>query len=247
MESEEIYFLVCEGPSDTFVIEDIAKNISKLMKKEIKIHLLAPQRDATSREFPEHGWEEVRAWCQIHGNKSLDPTDLSMMAFVARRKNWRNQMEVVGAKGLIIHMDTDIAQYIDDISPKFTSGTKNARKKHCGKALLNWLVEKSIPEEIHFLLATHSTETWLLSTHERIEPIFSDLTPNFDFEEIVDVVDRLIQLGYHTHIDRETGRKKLTKHETIYKRYANQLTAVLPKVRNECEEVESLCKRFENK
>lgn len=113
------------------------------------------------------------------------------------------------------------------------------------KAILNWLVEINKPEEIHFLLATHSTETWLLSTYERNHPIFSDLTTDFDFEEIENVVDRLVKLGYATHIDRETGRTKLTKHENLYKRYANHLTANLRKVRSECAEVESFCERLE--
>lgn len=240
----EIYLLVCEGPTDTFVIKEIAKKISDQTGKKIQINLLSPKRDATTKKFPPHGWEEVRAWCDHYGNKPINPADKSLFAHLARTKHWRNQVAFVNAKGLIIHIDTDIAHLIYGLPTKFTSGSLVARKRFCTQAILNWLREPTLPKEMHFVLATYSTETWLLATYDRVNTVFGDLPATFNFEEVVDPGERLIILGRQTYTDPATGRIRLNKHESVYKGYAKEIANNLTKVQSECDEVDSLCKRF---
>ncbi len=243
--ASKLYLLVCEGPTDILVIENIAKKISEDIDNKITIRELAPQRDATTNRYPSHGWKEVKRWCQLYG-VSLDTSSNTLEAFAARSKNWRAEIGISNADGLIIQMDTDIVEYITDFIPGYEGSTKSARKRFAQKAILSWLGETSLPSEIYLLLSTASTETWLLATHDRIESVFNDLPQNFDFEDIEDVVRRLIDLGYVTYIDRNTGQEKLNKDLNIYSNYATQIANNLSKIRFECEETEKLCQKLES-
>lgn len=242
--SDKIYLLVCEGPTDIQVINKIAKKISATMNDNIIIRELAPQRDQTTRRYPNHGWEEVRKWCKLYGKS--DFTDENPFARLAQQKNWQALIKASGAEGLIIQMDTDIAQYIDDITPPFTKSTKRARKKFCQKSILTWLGLSDISDNIYFLLSTYSTETWILSTYDRDNLVFNDLEENFDFECIDNSVERLISLGNNSYIDQDTGKEKLVKNLDIYQTYSNNIANNLEKVRSECEEAEKFCSMLES-
>jgi hypothetical protein len=228
------YLLVSEGPTDILVIKEIANKISKDTSREIIIQELSPQRDATTNSYPNHGWKEVKRWCSVNGN-NIEEVD-SPFAVFAKHKHWRNH--IAFADGLIIQIDTDIAEYIDDMIPSYSGDTKNTRKNFCKKALLKWLGEMHKPEEIYFLLSTHSTENWVLATHARTEAVFNDLSNTFDFEEITNVVDRLGSLGYTTYVDPSSGKTKLSKDLKLYSTYAKKIKNNLIKVRQECEEAE---------
>lgn len=242
--SDKIYLLVCEGPTDIQVIDKIAKKISTEIDDNIIVRELAPQRDQTTKRYPNHGWEEVRKWCKLYGKS--DYTDENPFARLAQQKNWQALVSASGAEGLIIQMDTDIAQYINDITPTFSKSTKKARKKFCQKSILTWLGLSDIPVKIYFLLSTYSTETWVLSTHERSESIFEDLEDGFDFECIDNSVERLILLGYASYIDVDSGKEKLSKKLDVYKSYSNNIANNLEKVRLECEEAEAFCSMLES-
>ena len=240
--ASKLYLLVCEGPTDILVIDKIAKKISNDIDHTIQVRELSPQKDATTNRYPSHGWEEVRRWCKLYGT-SIDTSVATLEAFAASRKNWRAEVKISNAHGLIIQIDTDIVQYITDQIPIYNGSTKNERKRFAKKAILNWLGEDTLPDEIYLLLSTSSTETWVLATHDRIESVFDDLDHGFDYENIEDVVERLFTLGYLSYIDRETGKKKLSK--SNYTPYAKKIVDNLRKVRSECEETEKLCQEFE--
>ena len=238
------YLLVCEGPTDILVIDKIAKNISENINDTIEIQELAPRRDATTYRYPSHGWEEVRKWCKVYG-KNADIDD-NPFAELIQKRNWRALLKISNANGLIIQMDTDIVEYITDLIPRYnssTGSTKNSRKQFAKRAILSWLGEEEIPNEIYLLLSTTSTETWILATHDRVENIFNDLPSDFDFEDINDVINRLFDLGYASYINRE-GMKKLKKDLEIYKTYAQRITDNLEKVCSECEEANKICNLF---
>ena len=237
--ADKLYLLVCEGPTDILVIDKIAKKISDDTDNTITIRELSPQKDATTNRYPSHGWEEVRRWCKVYG-KTIDVDD-NPFAMLAQKKNWRALVKTSNAHGLIIQMDTDIVQYITDLIPNYNGTTKNSRKNFAKKAILNWLGEATIPNEIYLLLSTQSTETWLLATHDRVESIFSDLPKNFDYENIVNVIERLLTLGYLSYID-DRGKTKFSK--SNYKPYAQKIADKLDKVCLECEEAEKLCQEF---
>jgi len=237
------YLLVCEGPTDILVINKIAKKISQINNIKIEIQELSPQRDATTRRYPNHGWEEVRQWCRLYGT-SLDITSNSFEALAAKSKNWKTQLAISGAEAIIIQIDTDIVNYITDLAISYTGTTKQVRKRFAQNAILNWLGESSLPDNIYLLLSTQSTETWLLATHERTEEVFSDLSDNFDFENIDNVIELLCNLNFQYICYDEGKRKKLSKSD--YRPYAMRIIENLQKVRNECDEAERFCNFLEN-
>ena len=232
------YLLVCEGPTDILVINKIAKKISQSADVQIEIQELSPQRDATTRRYPNHGWEEVRQWCRLYGT-SIDITSNSIEALAAKDRNWRTQLALSGAEAIIIQMDTDIVSYITDLATSYAGTTKQARKGFAQNAILNWLGESSLPDSIYLLLSTQSTETWLLATHERTEEVFSNLSDNFDFENIDNVIELLCSLNFQYICYDEGNRKKLSK--SNYTPYAMKIIENLQKVRRECDEVEKFC------
>jgi len=238
--ADKLYLLVCEGPTDILVIGKIAKKISEDIDTTIQIRELSPQKDATTNRYPSHGWEEVRRWCKVYG-KTID-TDDNPFAILAKQKNWRALLKASNAYSLIIQMDTDIVQYITDLIPNYRGSTKNEKKRFAKKAILNWLGEDKLPNEIYLLLSTTSTETWVLATHDRVESVFSDLPNDFDYENIEDVIERLFRLDYLSYIDTETGKEKLSK--SNYMPYAQKIVDNLEKVRLECEEADKLCREF---
>jgi hypothetical protein len=237
-----LYLLVCEGFTDSLVIDKIAKKIGQTIGRSIEIRTIAPQRDATTGRTEDFGWENVRQWCELHGtSQNIEPH--SLQALAASKKNWKPLISFSGASGLIIQIDTDIVEQIGDIRPPYSGSTKKARKNFMEKAIITWLGERDLPTEIFILASTHSTETWILATYDRSNGIFKDLDENFDFEDIKDVTKRLLELGYKCHPENE---KKLNKHKDFYTDYANNITAKITKVRSECEEVEKLCRKLES-
>lgn len=234
--SDKIYLLVCEGPTDIIVVKEIAKKISNEINNTIKIRELSPQKDATTARYPSHGWEEVRRWCRLYGT-SITSTDNTLEAFAARRKNWKAELALADADGLIIQMDTDIVQFITDLAYTYTSSSKDSRKRFAEASILHWLGETNTPDEMYFLLSTQSTETWLLATHNRIESVFNDLPEDFDFEDIENAVERLLSLGYISYVD-SAGKQKFSK--SNYQPYAQKISNNLEKVCLECEEAKHL-------
>ncbi len=235
------FLLVCEGPTDIVVLKSIADKLSENMAKNIKIRELSPQKDATTQRYPRHGWEEVRRWCKIWG-KTEDSND--PFAALARKKNWRALLALENASGLIIQMDTDIAEQINVNFSTYSGSSKSSRKRYCNNAILTWLGESERSEQAYFLLSTYSTETWILATKDRSLSVFDDLSDTFDFETIDNPTERLINLGYKCYT--ENSRIKLSKDLRLYNQYSNQISDNLSVVRQECETAEEFCSFLEN-
>lgn len=64
------YLLVCEGPTDTYVIKRLASKIYEELGKAVEIIALAPQIDATTGTWERHGWSGVRNYVKNLGVKN---------------------------------------------------------------------------------------------------------------------------------------------------------------------------------
>jgi hypothetical protein len=139
------FLLVCEGPTDIEVINAMSKGLVNANGLSIEIVPLSPQRDETSGNYPPHGWTAVRDWCQSNRKKTeaevahLTPA----LRQIALRKNWINILSASSAAGLLIQIDTDIAEQISDLPKKFADSGLS-RKDYTRSAIQHWLAEKSI-------------------------------------------------------------------------------------------------------
>ena len=235
------YLLVCEGPTDFEILSAISKNIENKNGHSIEIVPLSPQIDATSGSYPPHGWTAVRLWCKSNRVKSQgDVASLDdKLREVALRKNWLALVAVSGADGLIIQLDTDIAEHIVDLAPPFL-GSGVTRREFCDTAIAKWLGVKKIHPNMFLVLSSHSTETWLLAMHDPEDAVFADLTVPFNYEDIPDPEDRLLVLGYK----KKSGR--LHKKPSVYEGYAHTLVGRLTQVRQRCVEAEVFCDFIES-
>lgn len=237
------YLLVSEGPTDHVVIKEIAKKISSQIGQSIEIVELSPQRDATSGTYPAHGWNAIQSWCKKFSTKSQDSMahlPASTQQFL-RRQSWRSLLAFDGSIGLLIQLDTDIAQDLRDLK---IIEPGDCRKTHCKEAILTWLNESADVDGLYLALTAHALETWILATHSPSDPVFDDLPENFNYEHIEDVEERLIRLGYESKMKR--GRQRLKKSPyTIYDNYAKRIAADLSNVRNRCEAADEFCKHLE--
>ncbi|MDN5079945.1 hypothetical protein O8C89_05375 [Aliarcobacter butzleri] len=238
------YLLVTEGPTDFIILKKISSIVSKYTNKNIEFIELSPQKDETMNRYPNHGWKEVRNWCRLNG-KNMDNLENEFAKIVARGRNWKGLVKITQARGIIIQIDTDIADYIDELGIKYEGKNKFSRKKFCEKAILNWLGENSLVENLFLVKSTYCMETFILATYPRNDFIFNDLPANFDYENITDVIPRLISLGFESYSTQD-GIKKLSKDLNLYKGYSNLIKQKFRNVRLECEEIDSLCKKLES-
>lgn len=238
------FLLVSEGPTDHVIIKEVAKTISSATGKEIEVIELSPQRDATSGTYPGHGWNGIQSWCKKFSLKT--PESLSHLPPTAQqylmRQNWRALLAFDSADGLIIQLDTDIAEQLTELK-NIQPG--ECRKTHCSESVLSWLNESAISTELYLALTSHSIETWILATHPPTADIFKDLPANFNYEEITDVEDRLLSLGYASKFKRGRNRVRKTPHD-IYIPYAKSISENMSAVRQRCESADNLCKHFES-
>ncbi len=238
------YLLVTEGPTDFIILEKISSIISKNIDKHIEFVQLSPQKDQTSDRYSDHGWKEVRKWCRLYGKNKDDLANV-FARLSSKSKNWKTLVKVSNAKGIIIQIDTDIAEYIDEINFRYQGTNKLSRKRFCEKVILNWLGEDSLVEGLYFMKSTDSTETFILATFPRNHENFNDLPAFFDFEDIKDVIPRLIKFGL-TNYTREDGINRLSKDLGLYEKYSDMIEKNFTKVRQECQEIDFLCQKLEN-
>jgi hypothetical protein len=240
------YLLVCEGPTDIRILDEISKSLTAIGGHKIELVPLSPQEDKTSGQYPPQGWSAVRAWCMA--NRKKTNSDVAHLApalrNVAQRKNWSSLVAASGAAGLIVQIDTDIADLISDLPQSFANSGL-PRKEYTRAAVLDWLNISSYPvNSLYLVLSTYSTESWVLACHEPTDSIFSDLTPGFSYEDLSDVEDRLVAKGLKSKIKR--GRRRLDKSKALYQAYATQIVSSLQNVRSRCQAAEDYCFFLEN-
>lgn len=239
------YLLVCEGPTDIQILQKISQTTVNKNGYKLEIVPLAPQRDATTATFPPHGWSEVRAWCKSNMQKTeADVAHLpAQLRPIALRKNWKVIAAAAGADGVIVQMDTDIAEQISDLPSSFAASGKN-RRDYCMDGILAWLKEAALDPAMFLVLPTYASETWILATHEPTESVFSDLPKAFSYEDISDAEARLVALGYASK--RKNGVMRVSKKASHYESHANRVAAALATVRARCPEADAVSVFFEN-
>lgn len=225
--------LISEGPTDFYVIKKIASAISSKEKRNIDIQLFSPKQDATGK-YEAHGWTGVQRTCSIVRVKS--PDELAKLDEAIRvrvmRQNWRALMHAAGASGLIIQLDSDVASQIDPNNP--FNPIEIHRKDYSEKVVRKWIGEKDPSPNLHFAICDMSVETWILATYDRSHEVFSNLPDDFKFSDLVDVEDRLINLGYPKKMHR--GRQRLDKNPAEkYNGYGQKISDKLNVVKSECQ------------
>lgn len=240
---ENKYLLVCEGQTDFFVIHEISNTLSAKTGKKISVVPLSPQQDATTGAWPRHGWTAIRRWCKLYGNKTeADLADVPpLLKAAALRRNWRALLQLQGADGIIIQIDTDIAEEISDLPP--FNNAINHRSTHVRDAVEFWLNDNLYAPKIYLALTTYALESWILATHPKTDPVFSDLPRTFNIEDVENIEDRLIGLGYKSK--KINGQIRLSKKESLFKQYALRVAGNLDMVRAEAKSADELCKHLE--
>lgn len=226
------------------MIKEVANKISTSLGRQIDIIELSPQRDATSGTYPAHGWSAIKSWCTKFSQKNAaDVAHLPQMAQqYLLRQNWRALLAFNNAEGIIIQLDTDIAHHLSDIAP-YAPGT--CRKTHCNSNVLFWLKEPAASAQLYLALTSYAIETWLLATIPPSNAVFNDLPQNFDYEEISNVEDRLIALGFASAQKR--GRSRIRKSPyTIYEPYGKLIANQLASVRQRCSAADDFCRHLES-
>lgn len=235
---KKIFLLVCEGPTDIEIIKSISNKISNDTGCEIEIRELSPTKDKTTDTYPSHGWTAVKAWCEkykLDKGITIDPGLMDWQKKLLTLKlstRWDTLINFSGADGIIIQIDTDIAEQMTH--KKFDPATHN-RKEFCREAVNIWLNEASAPDELHYLLSTYSSEVWLLAAHD--EEICAD------YESLQDVEDKLMALGYAKK--KENGNFRLKKERALYRNYGERIAQKLSTVRQRCSECETFCSHLE--
>lgn len=237
------YLLVCEGQTDFFVINEISNSISNKIGSKVTITPLSPQQDATTGAWPRHGWTAIRSWCRLYGKKTAADVAALPPALqaVALRKNWQALLKIENADGIILQIDTDIAEEIKDL-PAFDP-TAQHRKQYLDGAIRFWLNDINLEPKMYLAITSHALEAWIMATHSSTDPVFADLPQNFNYEEIEDVEKRLISLGYKSK--KVNGTPRLSKKESLYKSYAQKVAENLNTVRAKCAAAEELCHHLE--
>lgn len=210
--AEKVMLLVCEGQTDVFVFQALAKHFST-EEFQLTIVSLAPQQDATSGTYPAHGYGGVLNWCTANRDK------LQML------------IDFRGAAALFVQMDTDIV--LDINSACINQG--HAARHCCQDKLNHQLAVTTEPNRCHYILPTRSTETWLLASFS--SPILDEKTlPISNYELISDPEQQLITLG----CTKKRGANKLNKSPSKYKKYSKQLVENIDLARQRCPELDSL-------
>ncbi|MBY7931793.1 hypothetical protein KW447_12415 [Vibrio fluvialis] len=228
------FLLVCEGPTDLVFLKRLARNIGQDLGCDINVTELSPQRDATSGTWPPHGWSEVRRWCQTWKIKSDAEIESVNPIFreMVKRRNWKALVATPNVDGLIVQIDTDIAEEIRDLDVDFVN-FDGTRREFCHKAVSCWL-DINNDEQCYILLPSYALEAWILATHEPDSECFKDLEDSFNYENISDIETFLLQLGYPRKTVR--GAKRFRKNVPKYNDYADLVFENSPSVQMRCKE-----------
>ena len=208
--------LVSEGETDIIIFKAIAKHLTD---EETTFVVIAPQQDATSRTYMQHGFGAVTNWCQANQNK------IQML------------MDFKGASGLFVQMDTDIAKQLNEDCIE----AGGLSRQCCEEALNKRFSSEAEPERCYYILPTENTETWLLASYDHVTALDNDFGIINDYELITNTEQRLIDIGYPSRKKVGNKRKLNKKPAKKYNKYAQQLVENLSLARQRCNELDRLC------
>ncbi|MDI1358378.1 MAG: hypothetical protein PSU84_09170 [Methylobacter sp.] len=217
--AEKTFLLVCEGETDIYIFEALAKHLSN---DEIVVTVisLAPQLDATSGTYPSHSFGHVLNWCADNRSR------IQML------------LDFKGANALFLQMDTDIA---GQANPDCIG--QGLSPRHCCQEKLNQkLSATEEPPRCHYILPTQNTETWVLASHDG-PALDENSIAISDYELITDTEQRLIALKYKGKkgVSNTAPRKLKKTPASMYKKHGEQLTGNLMLARQRCNELDRLC------
>ncbi len=217
--------VVCEGSSDFSFIEGIIKKLGNDLKVNAEAVLLEPQFDATIGRHNKFGYEGVKAWCN-HKRLIRQTKGADVIGTLLALSN---------ADFLLIHLDSDIADKIEVNSIAF-SGAVKERRQWCHSALDNWLGIAKDEMYNHYLIPTWQIETWLLSTFDKDNSPHVFSSEIMDYEEICNVEELLLQLGYAEDFEKKGRLYKERELFSSNPQYVPRLLQMLDKVEKSCEE-----------
>jgi len=243
------YYLVCEGPSDIYLLNEVVNKMSDVLNKKIKLREGSPIKDVGGK-YPRHGWKGVMEWCQDYGDntQAINPSinnifaqKLQALGGNKSKKSWRALLALSpNAKGIIIHLDTDIAHLLP-VKNRSHSFGKPGGRDHCVRAIKEWLgLTGAIPTEIYLLLPSYATETWVLALHEQTDNVFANLIKPFSYEDITEPELYLIQKKYAHEYDSDKKKNVLIKNKVNYIRYGKNIADKIDDVRSRCKELDDL-------
>lgn len=237
MKTKKTFHIVCEGNTDFEVLRVVASKVGELNNGTYKTVALFPPKPKANA-----GWPNLKIWCKrqaslltgtmqaqaqtaaaLLGAKSLSnakkrQADLITAALLLKQEDARS--------AIIVQIDSDIASdLLNDIGiPKDAHALPlcpRERIRICEAALDAWLGPHATKkgDKIHYCITTLALENWILTLHSEKE---LGIPKGANYDHIHSPDDRLVALGY------PSSNGELKKDPPKYKRYAEQLTGMLP-------------------
>lgn len=256
---KRLVLVVSEGVSDFEVLKIMISKIGELIGIRFEFELISPAEDETTRVRERGGWGNVRAWCRVNGccfNDANDFTDQDRLSlrqaglfpdFIPRREarpRWPIHLAMVGASCLIVHLDADIAEKISDQDKSFVD-TGLGKKDYCRNVLQTWL---GSPEnrELLYVIAAQCVESWFLAMYDKRTNPDCFSSEKVNYEEIDDVVERLIRIGYDVFSNGENGHSTVDK-ILLTEKFGDRLRENYELIESRCPEVKRIKTEISNR
>ncbi len=145
MSDEVRVHVVCEGPTDTVVLESA---LTVALNKPLIVTQIQPESDALNDLGPRGGgWKGVRAWCrqsQANFGRIADSPSL------------------LQADLLVVHVDADIAAD-PEIDCEQPCPPVDPIVEYLKTTLLGWMGEEVCPQGVLFWIPSKATESWVFA------------------------------------------------------------------------------------
>lgn len=213
------FHIVCEGPSDYYVIEAALTAI--LNNTDFLLERVQPPESLYGGDAGPFGggWKGVRAWCQsireawgsVGGSRSANKCDL-----------------------LIIHLDAETADE-DEINCGRPCPPAHETVIELGNVLLQWMGDASLPDWIVFCIPSKDTDAWVLVA------LYPDDEWSLNGIECrYEPAERLLNKKPEKLVRLRDGR--IQKLAPRYRGVEERISAAWPTVKERCGEAEN----FEN-
>ncbi|HWU86952.1 MAG TPA: hypothetical protein VN253_06740 [Kofleriaceae bacterium] len=217
--------MVCEGQSDSVIFEEL---IQKLWPEVVDIRRLHPEVDELDRAVGSSGWTGVREWCRRHAGKLASIIDPGI-----------GQRLDVLVVALDIDIDIAVAAGISD-PPKHGSAYDATRLCQTIKDWLRPTGAPSLPEELVIAVPSMATEAWAIAA------LYTSERNPENIEKPAEYLVAKKQLDWDADPERRKKRK-IRKLPATYRRFAQQISGKLSRVRKACPEAARICRKIERR